>query len=106
MNNVLSAKQVQEMIGVEDLDIIAHGYTLERNTLDIWFENGTIVRHESNHRKNMVNEVGEDFFNIDFFFSDVKRWYAEKFNPKLLTLIRTFSQYEPPLLRPSPSLKN
>lgn len=100
---VLTALEVQKMIAVEDYDFVAHGYTFERNTLDIWFEKGNIVRQEykpdgygANH---IVNETGEVDFRIEFFFSDVKRWYEDSFNKELLKLICTFSQYAPPLLR-------
>lgn len=98
MDNVLSAQQVQDMLGVDDYVVIAHGYTFERNTLDIWFEKGCIIRSET-RLGSTINETGEEFFNADFFFTNVKRWYADRFNTKLLTLIRTFSQYEPPLVR-------
>lgn len=41
--DLLSAKELQEMLGVEDLEVVAHGYNFDRHTVDIWFEDGTIV---------------------------------------------------------------
>lgn len=103
MENVLPAQEVQEMIDVEDFEIVAHGYTFDRNTVDIWFENGLIFRHEYKYDPRQeiksVSRISETFFNASFFFADIKRWYESKFNTKLRTLMRTFSEHEPPMVR-------
>lgn len=84
----LLAQQIQEMIDVEDNQIVAYGYTFERESVEIYFENGQLVRSEDGDKKYC------DQFNPEFFTLNIKRWYLgteEKgFNRKLLNLLETF----------------
>lgn len=91
---MLSATTVQKMIEAADFDTIAHGYTFDRNTLDIYFEDGNLIRRETNGEKVEISKSSE--FNEDFFFNNVKRWYAgtktKGLNPKLKELFETFGK--------------
>lgn len=98
----LKASEVQMMLEVEDFAIIAHGYTLDRATLDIWFEKGELVRHEYKGNSDFGpfkedHQRSEDF-EPEYFFTNVKRWYLGKgntptgLNEKLQTLFETFGR--------------
>lgn len=85
------AVDVQKLIGVEDLDVIAYGYTFERNSVEIWFENKylkrlTIFKGDSNIEQT-IN------FNPEFF--NIKRFYRDRTNPKLIELFRAFGNLLP-----------
>lgn len=71
----LKAAQVQEMIDAEDGEVVAHGYTLDRDTLDIYFEDGRLVR-SAYRRDETPHRTTSEEFESEFFFKDVKRWYA------------------------------
>ncbi len=106
----LPAKEVQDMLGVEDLEIVAHGYTPSMNhegpwTVDIWFEKGQLVRYEfkGEHGRPGFKDRAQrsDHFDPDFLRCNIKRWYRGKpergFNQKLATLLATFGD-EPSLV--------
>lgn len=70
----LKAAVIQDMLAIEDEVVLAHGYTLDRRTLNIFFRDGKLVREEANREEPSEYEESEDF-EPDFFFKDVKRWY-------------------------------
>lgn len=82
----MTAKQVQEMLNVEDYEVLAHGYTFDRNTVDIYFVQGYLVK--------VLEDGGltanSAFFEPHYFKVNIKRWYAEDFHPGLLQLFETF----------------
>lgn len=89
----LTPKEVQEMLGVPDEEIIAHGYTLERDTVDLYFRDGLLVRNV-----NGVEQTSETF-RIDphngFYPDGIKRWYKDRTNPRLISLCETFGRELP-----------
>lgn len=93
----LPASLVQEWLGVEDGEIIAHGYTFDRNTVDIWFENGKLIRREYMPREQWtdkeIKKQESEEFEPQFFFNQIKRWYQEQTNSILIALFRAFGQH-------------
>jgi len=87
----LTALEVQQMLGVADYENIAHGYTYNRDTLDIYFQDGKIVRQVSDVDGILLYENISCVFEIDFFTTDVKRWYKNRTNSKLIQLFETFN---------------
>ena len=92
---MLTAKEIQELIGAEDLETLVHGCTFGRNTLNVYFENGKLCRIEEDLSKVVKHETS-DTFDPDFFFHDVKRWYIGKeekgINRKLREMFETFGR--------------
>lgn len=90
----LSAKEVQDILGVKDCEVIAHGYTFDRQTLDVWFEYERLIRVESNYYGQETKRMESDDFDPFLFRCDVKRWYMgteeRGFNRRLLSLFYTF----------------
>lgn len=84
---MLSAKAVQEMLGVDDCIVIAHGYTFDRNTVDIWFANHKLKRGEYIEGKEIRRESHE--FDPSFF-AGIKRFYRTQTDEKLVELFQTF----------------
>lgn len=89
---LLKAIEVQKLLGVEDLEIIAYGYTFERNSVEIWFENGQLVRREWNH--GLDDKKSSEFFQPLYLKDGIKRWYkgtAEGgLNKRLVDFFETF----------------
>ena len=121
----LSAEDVMEMLGVEVGDILAHGYTHDRQTIEISFDYASeepqfenkdlrgelpdgvtkrivLVRLEGDEQH--THEESE-FFEAAWFFQRVKRWYDPHphypFNPRLKVLLRTFCDTELPTVASS-----
>lgn len=90
----LTASEVQEMIAAKDGEIVAHGYTLERETLDVWFAHGEIVRRRT--KGEFVDLSSSAEFDPEFFFASVKRWYTgtseRGLNVRLAALFETFGR--------------
>jgi len=91
---MLKAKQVQEMIGAADYDDVASGYTYNRETVEIFFEDGKIHRHTLvadplAHPRTWKHESSEDF-EPDYFLVNVKRFYRNQTFTKLNELFLTF----------------
>ncbi len=91
----LSAVEVQEMLGVQDEVIICHGYSFERDTLDICFRTGHVVRITEKRVSDTIVEDMDYNFRPDFFHDGVKRWYADSVHPKLQELFTTFGNRLP-----------
>lgn len=96
----LKAAVVQDMLAVEDEVVIAHGYTLDRKTLNIFFHDGKLVREEVNREEPSEYEESDEF-DPEFFFKDVKRWYigipnaaepGKGLNEDLANLFETFGR--------------
>lgn len=100
----LSAKIVQEMLGVADDVIIAHGYTFDRMTVDVYFQNGNLVRDERNFGDDSVNCLESTDFEPSYFMNQIKRWYLgnqepdKGLNSKLQGLFETFGNPLPTTL--------
>ena len=88
----LLARTVQEMIGVEDYDIIAAGYTISfpRKDVEIYFNDGKLVRCEIDPKEYYYDS--SELFEADLFFSNIKRLKADKTNEKLVQLFQTFGR--------------
>ena len=88
----LTAKEIQGMICAMDYEIVAHGYTLSRTALNIWFAENEIFRLESKDGKALV--LWDSLhFQSSYFTENVKHWYygdGRKFNIKLMGLFLTF----------------
>lgn len=88
----LKAKEVQNLLNVGDNEIIAHGYDFDRNTIDIFFDKGKLIRLKTPYGKNGELSESEEF--EPEFFTWIKRWYQgtpEKgINPTLVNLFETF----------------
>ncbi len=93
----LSAITVQNMLNVGDNVIIAHGYDHDRNTIDIFFENGELVREKTPYKGSSWIDRSEEFHST--WITYIKRWYrgtAEKgINPTLVDLFETFGDSLP-----------
>lgn len=85
----LPASLIQEWLGVEDGDVIAHGYTFDRDTVDVFFEDGKLVRYDTPYDKKP--KITESFeFDAAMLHNQIKRWYRNKTNPRLVVLMNTF----------------
>lgn len=94
---MLSAAEVQAMIGAVDHEIIAHGYTYDRKSVDIFFEAGELVRAEEYFERGRGwKTIRNDKFNPEYFFDGIKRWYLgtpeRGLNAKLAELFETFGR--------------
>lgn len=90
------------LLRVPDDTVIAHGYTFDRQTINIFFHDGYLVRHHVEKGTFQVAEV----FDPEFFFTDIKRWYlgnqeseTQRLNPTLQDWFDTFG-------RPLPTTKD
>lgn len=95
----LQASEVQKMLvradgdPVRDGDVIAHGYTFERRTIDIFFKEGSLVRSVSDGVGTEIVRVESKEFEIEFFFNDIKRFYDDgRTNESLKNLLETFGR--------------
>jgi hypothetical protein len=96
---MLSAAQVQTLIGAKDGQIVAHGYTLDRYTVDVWFEQQQIVRREyqgaaivgtpDDHEVGLLKSFT---FEPDYFFANIKRWYRDETSDALADYFATFGR--------------
>ena len=93
----LSAIEVQKLLNVADNVVIAHGYDHDRNTIDIFFENGELVRVKTPYGKSAWVDRAEEFHST--WITYIKRWYrgTEKrgINPTLVNLFETFGSSLP-----------
>lgn len=96
------AVTVQHMLGLEDKDTVAHGYTFERKTIDIWFENGKLVREDYNidgrDERIYVDRMESERFDPRFFTDKVKRFYRAATNEELVEWWETFNPDGLPLV--------
>jgi hypothetical protein len=97
--NMLSAKEVQNMLNVPDLETVAYGYTLDRRTVNIWFEDGKLVRHSSwesgakhtyENYGNYDETIRTEEFDPNYFKVNMKRFYEDRTNSALVILFATF----------------
>lgn len=86
--NTLSAVEVQKLLGV-DLEDIAYGYTFRRDTIEIYFNEGKLVRADIPYGGEAVLRQSETF-DPSFFSENVKRFYRDRTNAKLALLFATF----------------
>lgn len=96
----LSAIEVQALLNVEDDVIIAHGYTLDRRTLGIYFREGKVIRIEyktdGRDEHTLLERIELDVFEPWLFTRNLKRWYLggehtpRKLNENLCTFFETF----------------
>ena len=82
---MLTAIEAQKLIGIDDMEIVAHGYTFGRKTIDIYFNKNQLIRSEED-KENQCSEL----FDYSFFINDVKRFYIGSTNVKLIELFETF----------------
>lgn len=89
----LSAKQVQKLLNVEDGEIIAYGYNFDRNSVRIFFRNGFLYKEifcTIKDREEILTTHQAYEFDPEMFFKDIKRFYENKTNFKLIELFNTF----------------
>jgi hypothetical protein len=90
-----TARQVQDMLVVEDYTDIAYGYTFDRATVCIYFEKGKLVRQDTRfhgqQNEQLVNRQESEEFDPSFFHDGIKRFYDTKVNADLLVFFNTFS---------------
>jgi hypothetical protein len=87
----LDVDTVRQLIGVEDGERIAYGYTFNRDTVEIYIRDGKLIREDyrgSNSLPALIRE--NEFFDPSYFSDDIKRFYEERTNKKLQQLFRTF----------------
>lgn len=95
----LLATEIQRILNVPDYNydsnnIIAYGYTFYRDTIEIYFEKGLLVRETSDRDKLLKRETSE-YFEPTWF--QIKRFYVERTNKKLIDLFKTFNECGLPL---------
>ena len=91
-NQKLTAYEVQQMLGVEDFVNIAYGYTLARQTVEIYFEDNKLVRLDmvGDHYIGAKTYARSPYFEYGFFSDSIKRFYRKKTDEKLIALFNTF----------------
>lgn len=89
---MLTAKEVQTILGVADDVVIAHGYSYDRETTyDVWFHAGELHRLGSRCWISAGDtHQHSPTFQPDYFTENIKRWYDSKINSRLLELFATF----------------
>ena len=98
---MLTNKEVMTLIGAKPFDVIAHGYTFDRDTVRIVFgdEMGqiTLVRYEMKipYDPFPAGTTTSYIFDANFFFHNIKRLYRDRTNPKLVELFKTFGRELP-----------
>lgn len=93
------ATDIQRILNVPDYhgnneEIIAYGYTFGRDTIEIYFEKGLLVRETSDRDKLLKRETSE-YFEPSYFY--VKRFYQDITNKKLIDLFDSITEYGLPL---------
>lgn len=83
------AQSIQIMLNVSDYETIAHGYDMERLTLDIWFQDGQVIK-QYKRLDDIVKTEKFEYFDWSELNMNVKRWYRDRTNTKLVELINTF----------------
>jgi len=86
----LTALEVQVMLGVEDLADIAYGYTFDRKTVCVYFHQGRLIREEKKGDRDNPVRFDSEYFEPDFFRTEIKRFYRDRTHPHLLVLFNTF----------------
>lgn len=84
----MTSNDVQNIMGVQDRQVIAYGYTFERRTVEIYFDCGQIVR-----RVDGVDERSSVLFEPNMFILNIKRWYVRGVHHWLRQMFATFSEY-------------
>jgi len=82
------AYDVQQIIEVPDGMSIAYGYTFARDTVEIFFRQGKLVRRVAG-----VDEAESEYIEWDFFHRDIKRFYENGVHPWFIQQFETFSEY-------------
>lgn len=83
---MLTAREVQALLGVADDVVIAHGYTTDQHAVVIYFHAGELVRQDA------ITWRSADFL-YSFFTANIKRFYQNGVHPQLVALFDTFSAY-------------
>lgn len=83
----MTAAQVQHMTGTHDREVVAHGYTFERHTIEIYFEDNKIIR-----RVDGQIEWTSEMFEPNMFHQNIKRFYEQGVVPIFLALFDTFGE--------------
>ena len=91
---MLTAIEVQKMIEAEDGDNILYGYTFDRHSVSIYFEDGKLVRREVDYNDNTVELLKSESFDPEYFRFGIKRFYrlssSGDANVKLVELFKSF----------------
>jgi len=86
----LTAKEVQALLAVPDHKVLAYGYTYDRRTVELYFEDGQLVRYEYTGDYEDPSYERSKHFEASYLTADLKRWYENSLCPKLLTFLETF----------------
>lgn len=94
----LEAKVVQQLLTVADMDTVAYGYTFDRKTVTVWFEDGKVCRSDVHSGRLSEAQYEECVKRYDTFDGEtilhagIKRWYADKTVPALREWCKTFGR--------------
>ena len=89
---MLAAKFLQDHLYVDDMVVIAHGYTFDRHTVDVWFEDKKLVRIEEVSRDKWEHTEFDYLDGEAIFHNNIKRWYKDKTNNDLIELFESFGR--------------
>lgn len=96
---MIASTVVQQLLGVPDGQVIAHGYTFDRLTVDVYFEGGVAVRRDTRLKPGTGGEEemvsGGHWGSFDgeaLLHANIKRWYADKTLPALREWCETFGK--------------
>ncbi len=89
---MMTASELQTLLNVPDNTSILYGYTFERDTLVVFFQDEKLVRVTYNNRDNCeVRFWHESEFALsEFWGCNVKRWYPNGTNDTLRKLVAAF----------------
>ncbi len=87
-----TAKEIQNLIGIDDHETLAYGYTLNRDTVELYFENSNLVRCEfdASIDGQLLRTKRTPLFEASFFKDNIKRFYRNATHKQLIELFDTF----------------
>jgi hypothetical protein len=83
----MTAQEFQHYLQVADHEIILYGYTVERESLFIYFEKGQLIRLTEKNKQ--VNRESYNYLVPGIWRS--KRFYPNGTNPRLRSLMNSFA---------------
>lgn len=78
-------KFVQDYLEVEDDEVIAYGYTFERDTVEVFFRKGFLVRRDIPQDKTKeIETINSSDFDGNLIHLRIKRYYRDRTRAKLV----------------------
>ena len=93
----MKATAVRQMLGVQDKEIILHGFLIDSHSVDIWFENGRVVRRvftgaRIGRKEVEIDRIEQEDFQLDILTVNLRDASRKLTNAQMVDLARTFGR--------------